>query len=58
MKNKVVRFNTHLSGVPEGENRVKLEEFFTIDESHDFLDSGSPTSEIIKISINSCSEKS
>lgn len=43
MKNKVVRFNTHLSKISEGKIESKFEEFSTIDESHDFLDSGSPT---------------
>lgn len=43
MKDKVVKFNTYLSGVTEGENGETFEEFSRIDEKYYFLDSVSLT---------------
>lgn len=44
MKDRVARFNIHPTGIPVGENReFTFEEFSSVDERHDFSDSGSLT---------------
>lgn len=41
LKDKVAGLNTHPAGVPEEENReFSFEEFSSVDERHDFSDSG------------------